>query len=244
MPKVSFWGGVKRGVVSGLLAACASAGSAQIPTSSQEIAGSPGEKDYIDGAIELKRLAGCAVRKNMSYARSMVASLPGSDTENRVGQAILKVMENCMNDFRPAIWVGFAQMRGALAEELYLLDYPKTPDFEALDHSGMELPKPWLAGKLEGYTLSEVVAHDLAQCTVAANPVLGDSLLRTGPRSQDEEGVIGKLKPFLGPCLMQGYKFQMDAAAVRSYMAQALYRGMAMWPHKSSQSPSSSNGQN
>jgi len=232
--------GMKRALLPILLLVWTSSALGQIPSSSHEVVGTPRAKDYVDGAIELKRLAGCAVRKKPAYARSMVASLPGSSVEFRVGQAVMKVMEPCMIARFSAMRIGFAQLRGALAEEMYLMSNPNTPNFESFDHSAMALPKEWVAAKLEGYALSEVVAHDFAQCTVAADPVLADALLRTIPRSREEDAQIAKLMPVLGPCLMQGYKFQMDAAAVRSYMAQALYRGMAMWPV----SNSSNSGQN
>ena len=224
-----------------VLCASASPAFAQIPSSSSEVVGTPDKKDYVDGAIELKHLSGCAIRLNNSYARSMINSLPGSRIEGRVGRQLMRVMEHCMTDFRPAMTVGFAQLRGSLAEELYLNAYPQLPQFTLLDHSSMALPKVWLDAKTEAYTQSELVAHDLAQCVVAAAPELTDNLLRTAPRSKGEELAIARLKPVLGPCLIQGYKFQMDAAAVRSYLAQALYRGMAMWPLRPAQA---ANGKN
>ena len=216
----------------------------QIPSSSSDLVGTPDKKDYIDGAIELKRISGCGIRLNPSYAKSMINSLPGSNTEGRVGHALMRVMEHCLNDFHPAITVGFAQMRGSLAEEFYLAANPQPPQFTMLDHSSMALPKEWLETKTEGYTQSELVAHDLAQCVVAAAPELADSLLRTSPRSREEALAINKLQPVLGPCLIQGFKFQMDAAAVRSYLAQALYRGMAMWPLMAVSPIQPANGQN
>ncbi len=227
-----------------LLLATTSPAVAQIPTSSSEIVGIPDAKDYIDGARELKRVSGCAIRLNSSYAKSMVNSLPGSTVEGRVGRALMRVMEHCLTDVRPAMGIGFAQLRGSLAEEFYLNANPQAPHFELIDHTSMALPKEWIGVKAEGYTASELVAHDLAQCVVAAAPEQADKLLRTFPRSREEGLAITQLQPVLGPCLIQGYKFQMDAAAVRSYLAQALYRGMALWPVKSPSPVQSTSGKN
>lgn len=232
------------GALFALLLAATSPAVAQIPTSSSEIVGTPDEKDYIDGARELKSISGCAIRLNSSYSKSMVNSLPGSVVEGRVGQALMRVMEHCLTDVRPAMGIGFAQLRGSLAEEFYLNANPQMPHFELLDHSSMALPKEWVGVRAEGYTASELVAHDLAQCVVAAAPEQVDKLLRTIPRSKEERLSIAQLQPVLGPCLIQGYKFQMDAAAVRSYLAQALYRGMAMWPAKSVSAVPSTSGKN
>lgn len=203
---------------------------AQIPSSSAELREIPGEQARIDGAIEMRRLAGCATRLNRSYARSLLNSIPASDAEDRTARQILKVMEHCMNEFRPAIRVEWAPMRGAVAEYAYLEAHPTPPDFASIDHSGQKLPEAWTSAKLDPAEMSELVSQDFAQCVVSNAPEQADSILRTVPRSPDELGAINKIKPFLGPCLLQGHTYTMDAAAVRSYLAQALQRGMTEWP--------------
>lgn len=222
---------MKTALVSSIIATIVGGTSAmaQIPSSSSEIRGTPGPKAYVDGAIELRRLAQCAVEKRPNYARTMTASVPRSDVETRIGQAILKVMEPCMNNFRPAMSVGFAQLRGALAENIYLAEHPRPVDFAHVDHSAKNLPADWQKAKLTADQASEIVAQDFAQCVVSDAPAQADALLRTSPRSTAEGTAISALAPYLGPCLAVGHTFSMDAAAVRSYVAQALYRGVNDW---------------
>ncbi|BEV00915.1 hypothetical protein [Novosphingobium olei] len=214
----------------GLAVSLATPAFGQIPSSSAEVRGIPDAKAYVQGALELRRLASCATEKRPNYVHTMLDSIPQSDTEVRVGQAILKVIETCMTDFRPAMSVGFAQLRGSLAEELYLADHKTPTNFAQLDHGSKKLPAAWISAKLTRSQASEIVAQDFAQCVVSDAPELADALLRTLPRSSEEQRALAKLAPNLGPCLASGHTFSMDAAAVRSYVAQALYRGVNDWP--------------
>lgn len=203
---------------------------AQMPTSSSEIRPNYHDDAYAKGALELKSLSGCVVARRDGLATTALSSIPGSRDEGLIIDKLMNVMVNCMNSVRPAMRVGYSQLRGAVAEELYLEVYPAPIDFTSRDHSDKSLPAEWIDGQREGAELREILWHDFAQCVVSDAPVQADAILRTLPRSAEEGAAIGRIAPFLGPCIGAGSKFTMDAAMLRSYLAQALSRGVAMWP--------------
>lgn len=204
--------------------------SAQVPTSSSEFRPNFHEDAYTRGALELKRMASCAVERRDGLANSMLESLPGSRSETLIIDKMMDVMVNCMRRLRPAMRVDHEQLRGAVAEELYLAAHPRPVDFAAFDHSDKSLPPEWISSELEAPQLSRIVWQDFAQCVVSDAPMQADAMLRTAPRSAEEAAAIEQIMRYLGPCVGDGSTFKMDAAALRSHVAQALNRGMAMWP--------------
>jgi len=198
--------------------------SAQIPSSSSEVRGTGWRKDYIDGAVELRRLAMCEIRRSPGYARALLDSMPDSNVEFRISHAIGKVIENCLSDYRPAIQFNGAALRGAVAEAFYLADHPTAPDFAAAKPEDAALPAAWLTAKRSADQTSEVIAQDFGQCVVVTDPADADALIRTEPRSAAEDAVVARLQPHLSPCLMQGQTYHLDVTALRSYLAQGLYR--------------------
>src|ERR1700757_4244644 len=115
---------MRRAIALIMLASCSMAAVAQIPSSTSDVYDNAGKDKFRLGAIELRRLAGCEIRKSPGYARNMLESVPDSDTESSLGSIILKVMENCMRDNIPAMRIGFGPLRGALAEAFYLAAHP------------------------------------------------------------------------------------------------------------------------
>ena len=203
---------------------------AQIPTSSSEMRPNYNDDAYVKGALELKELSRCVIARRDGLANTALVSIPGSREEGMIIDKLMNVMINCMNSLRPAMRVGYAQLRGAVAEELYLEAHPAPMDYTSRDHSDKSLPAAWIDGQREGAELQEILWHDFAQCVVADAPAQADAILRTAPRSPEEGAAIKQIVPFLGPCIGAGSKFTMDAAMLRSYLAQALSRGVAMWP--------------
>lgn len=203
--------------------------SAQMPTSSSEVRPNFHDDAFVKGALELKSLSRCAIERRNGLANTMLESVPGSHGEGLIVDKMMNVMVNCMTSLRPAMRVDYAQLRGAVAEEIYLAAHPQPVDFAALDHSDKSLPTTWISRQLEGAELQQVIWQDFAQCVASDAPVQADAILRTAPRSAEEDAAIKRIRPFLGPCLGAGSKFTMDAASLRSYLAQAINRGMAMW---------------
>lgn len=214
------------GVLVLLFAQCA---QAQIPTSSAEFRINHAADAKVRGAIELDRLVRCAMSRRENLARNILVARPGSTAEERAAYPFRKVIENCMNDLVTAISIGTPDMRGAIAEVFYLRQYPAKPDFAALDHKAMPLPKAWSEGQIGEYEKIRMLGQDLASCVVATAPGDADALLRTNLRSTAERATFRRLVPVLGPCLPNSLKMELDVAWLRSVVAEGLLRSMGEW---------------
>lgn len=209
-----------------LFAQCA---EAQIPTSSADFRINHAADARIRGAIELDRLVRCAMSRRENIARNILVARPGSTAEERAAYPFRKVIENCMNDLVTAISIGTPDLRGAIAEVFYLRQYPAKPDFAALDHKAMPLPKAWSEGQIGEYEKVRMLGQDFASCVVATAPGDADALLRTNLRSTAERATFRRLVPVLGPCLPKGLKMELDVAWLRSVIAEGLLRSMGEW---------------
>jgi hypothetical protein len=216
-------------LVLGITLFAGSAVQAQIPTSSSEIRSNPAKDANIRGAIELERLVRCAVLRREKLARNLLKTRPGSDEQERHIGPFRKVMENCFNGDVPAMYLGNAEVRGTIANQLYLRAYPNAPDFAAFAHNLVPLPESWTASKLDNYERVQVLGHQFANCVVATDPASSDKLLRTGIRSSNERAAFRSLVPILGPCLPNGLKLELDVAWLRAVLAEAMMRSMAEW---------------
>ena len=223
-------GAVKSFCVIGAAAAlCAGPAEAQIPTSSSEFRSNAAADANIRGAIELDRLVRCAMSRRENLARNILQTRPGSNAQERAVSPFRRVMENCMNDLVPGMFLGNAETRGAIAQVFYLRQYPAKPNFAALDHKAMPLPKAWLTGKISEYEKVQMLGQDFSNCVVAAAPDDADALLRTEIRSTAERAAFRRLVPVLGPCLPKGLKMQLDVAWLRAVVAEGLLRSMGEW---------------
>ena len=207
----------------------ATCAEAQIPTSSAEFRTNSAADAKVRGAIELDRLVRCAMSRRENLARNILLTRPGSNEQERVIAPFRRVMENCMNDLVPGMFLGNVETRGAIAEVLYLRQYPTQPVFAALDHKPLGLPKSWTGGKINEYEKVQVLGQDFSNCVVAKAREDADALLRTEIRSPAERNFFRRLVPLLGPCLPKGLKMELDVAWLRSVLAEALLRGMGEW---------------
>ena len=214
------------GVVGLLLATCA---QAQIPTSSAEFRTNGPADAKARGAIELDRLVRCAMIRRENLARNILLTRPGSNAQERAVAPFRRVMENCMSDLVPGMFLGNAETRGAIAQVFYLRQYPAKSDFAVLDHKAMPLPRAWSEGKIAEYEKTQMLGQDFASCVVATAPGDADALLRTEIRSPAERTVFRRMVPVLGPCLPKGLKMELDVAWLRAVVSEGLLRGMGEW---------------
>jgi len=202
---------------------------AQIPTSSGEFRPNHASDAKVRGAIELDRLVRCAISRRENLARNILLSRPGSNDQNRQLAQFRNVEVNCMNEQAPAMWLGGAETRGAIAQTFYLREFPTKPDFAALPHQLLPLPTAWTKAKLSDEEKYELLGADLADCVVADAPADADALLRTDLRSRAERQVFGRLAPLIGPCVPNGLKMELDVAWLRAVTAESLLRNIHRW---------------
>lgn len=215
----------------------ASPAMAQNPVSTADSYNSRREQGYVDGARELKRVSACAYSRNPGYVDGLLKSRPGSNEEGRILYRLGNVIRNCMNEMAPAMWLQNGQSRGAFAESRYLDAHPAAPDFSRLQHAVQPVPSAWTEAELDEAEKVEVMKQEFANCVVAADPTDADEVLRTVPSTRGEANAVASLTPHLGPCLQKGVTFTLDAAILRSLVAQGLERSITAW----NTSPAASN---
>lgn len=208
---------------------CAQPALAQIPTSSAEFRSNSAADAKVRGAIELDRLVRCAMNRRENLARNILNTRPGSNAQERAVAPFRRVMENCMSDLVPGMFLGNAETRGVIAQVFYLRQYPAKPDFAALDHRATPLPKSWSNGKISENEKIQMLSQDFAGCVVATAPDDADALLRTEIRSSAERSAFRHLVPVLGPCLPKGLKMELDVAWLRAVVAEGLLRSIGEW---------------
>jgi len=167
----------------------------------------------------------CAVRHDLTSARKLFATPPGSNEEAEVIRSL--GLEHCLpvGFGLPSLDADRQLMRGVIAEAV-LDDARKnkgvvdpavapfgnlTPDeIGALDAKG----KAWLAGL------------DFAQCVVEASPDGVNKLLNTNPTWGTQDKAIEQLQPYLGPCLPKGADVTFSKLVLRGLLAEAEYRSL------------------
>jgi hypothetical protein len=64
---------------------------------------------------------------------------------------------------------------------------------------------------------------DFADCVVQADPYDADYFFRAPAGSEDEKAALQALVPSLGPCLPQGQQMELNPAALRVWVGEALW---------------------
>lgn len=111
-----------------------------------------------------------------------------------------------------------AGLRQWLVEEAYFERYPDGPDWV----------KPGYVIDQRTYPLSQDnpgvhAAMDFADCVVAGDPNTADYFFRAPAGSDEEKEAEQKLIPSLAPCIPKGQKMQIDPAALRVWLGEALW---------------------
>jgi hypothetical protein len=105
--------------------------------------------------------------------------------------------------------------RGAIANALYLRDYPAFPADRlpvAADRAG-----EMLTGN------PGTMMADFAGCVVRTNPAAVDALLRTRPASDEEHAQLNGMVGELSSCLFRGQMLQVNALTLRSILAESAF---------------------
>jgi hypothetical protein len=105
---------------------------------------------------------------------------------------------------------------GGLAEGLIFKTYKKIDvarfagmTDETMDAAGLAPRNVW---------------EDFGQCLVRRDPALAFDLMESTPASPGETAAVGKLKPHLGLCLIEGNTLNLTPMAIRSIVAVGLHR--------------------
>jgi hypothetical protein len=199
----------------------------------------PGYGDQFDarGAYYLRKMAQCVVDDSPSSAESLLATRPRSIQESDRMRSVSGRFDICFPNGIESLNFGIIELRGFLAELLYLRKYPVDPNFSELRHIEVAWPEKWLTASKQIPNLLPIYMMKFGSCVAAVDPKGVANLLHTELRSEEEKAAINQLRPSLGSCLDKGRTFKVDAAILRALTAQGLYRSVSDWMASSPSSP-------
>lgn len=160
----------------------------------------------------MRDFAQCVVRGDPAKAQQILATKAGSAEERSLLLRVAQGRNGCLG--KGTLRMAGNWMRGALAEQLYLRTYPQ-PVSEAARPTAEVRP----AGE------GAQVYHAYADCVVARNAPMADTVLRATPGSEAEKAAYRDSMPTLSSCLAGGPDKQLaiDRTVLRGYLAESLY---------------------
>lgn len=166
-----------------------------------------------------RKFAECSVRRGRVTAERYLSTPIGSSDQARLQRQVL--VDDCLG-------VGELRLppeviRGALFEQLYLLQYKNDPGRDlsavaAIDYTaGYSAPVPQHA--INGIALAQ-----FGDCVARADTAHARELLINLPDSKGETAAMHGLMPRLGACIPKGQKISFSRSVLRAAIAEGLYR--------------------
>ena len=149
--------------------------------------------------------AGCVVNADASGASALLATVPGSPQADTAVSGLL-ANKACNKDK-----VSASALRGAVAEQLYLKQYPAAP-------AELTGPPPPFKGSGD----ADLAYYDITRCAATRDPLGADMLIRGELRSEAEKIAVRRILPVIGACTPEGAKIGFDREKMRGLIAEGL----------------------
>jgi hypothetical protein len=170
-----------------------------------------------------RSLAACLAQSHAQQARQLLQASTSAavttpyrslvDDDRCVSQAF-------GNQFNPADdALSQATLRGNLAEQLLLTQSAAVAALKPLPLQQKRYIRPWFAA-----TGRHPAVDEMAACMADTDPAGIVALIRTEPGSGEETAAFGEMSPALTKCLSAGTQLDVNRAAIRGALADALYQ--------------------
>jgi|GEM_PF-1270773 len=154
--------------------------------------------------------AQCIVRGNPDPVRDLLDTQVKSPNENAVLLKLSNKRANCLGR-AGKLRMNYQNMRGALAQQLYLRDFPTTGAIAAN-------PEAEFTSRGDFDPIMEY-----GVCVALRNYPAADAFVRTDSYSADEKQALGNLSATLASCLATGQTIRLSPIILRGAVAEALY---------------------
>ena len=213
-----------------LIAACALLVPA-MPAAAQMTGSRIGKNAGVKDVPALMRLmAECIVARRQGMVRDWLVTLPGSDEEDRLLTKQLGDFGLCLED-RELVMGNASELvvtpksvRFPLALALARKQLRKGPAMPEVAKAG----EPWFTAKLAKVTdikqvdRVQLALQDFGHCVATANWSGSSMLVLAETGSPQEQAAVTQLIPVLGPCLDQNAKINLNAANLRTAVAEPM----------------------
>jgi hypothetical protein len=166
-----------------------------------------------------RRFAECSIRRGRRSAELYLAAPIGSADQARLQRQVL--VDDCLGAGELSLPPDV--IRGALFEQLYLLEYKTAPPADlstvpTIDYT-FGYSAPLTAGAINGIALAQ-----FGDCVARADAGHARDLLTSLPDSTGETAAVGGLMSHLAPCIPQGRTIHFSRSVLRAAIAEGLYR--------------------
>lgn len=172
-----------------------------------------------DARLISRRFVECTLRRGRRSAELYLAAPIGSADQARLQRQVL--VDDCLGAGELSLPTDV--IRGALFEQLYLLEYRAAPPTDlstvpAIDYT-VGYSAPLTARAINGIALAQ-----FDDCVARADAGHARDLLISLPDSTGETAAVGGLMSHLARCIPQGRTIHFSRSVLRAAIAEGLYR--------------------
>lgn len=158
----------------------------------------------------IDKFARCTVSADAAGAKALLALAPGSVESKKAARQLADKKSACGSEIKRP---GEPELRGAIAERLYLDTYATPP--AALTGA----PAPF-----QGSGDPNQAMYDVTRCAATRDPVAADMLIRASAGTPDEKAALARVVPAVGGCTPQGAKLGFNRDQLHSLIAEGLLK--------------------
>lgn len=198
--------------------------TAQIPTSTADRVTTPGQQTSKLIAMSdatLRETVRCIVDRQPDRARNLLGTVPGTRQERLILDSFQSRLDQCFPRLEGGISFPSVIMRGIIAEEVFVRDFPAgLPQAAPTSES---IAAWYRLVHLEDEPAVAALVLESARCAVAKSPADAAQLVASTPLSAEERAALATLAPVVGDCVDQGVNFHFSRQMLRAALAQGLY---------------------
>ncbi|HYI39367.1 MAG TPA: hypothetical protein VE053_03510 [Allosphingosinicella sp.] len=166
-----------------------------------------------------RKFAECSIRRGRLSAQRYLAAPIGSSEQARLQRQVL--VDDCLGAGRLSL--PHEVIRGALFEQLYLLEYKAPPAVDLKAVAAIDYTAGYSA-PVSGPAINGIALAQFGDCVARADAESARSLLTNLPDSKGESAAVQGLMPRLGACIPKGRKISFSRSVLRASVAEGLYR--------------------
>lgn len=174
------------------------------------------------GRATLGLFAACIVDRTPGRARAYIGIFPGTEASSKAAKA-LATAECFVANGGCEAFMGFDErlLRGAIFAAFYRKTFKKKE--LQLDEVKTDY-WPDTVGQVSASANEYVALRQFSDCVVHKDAPLSRALILAPVASDRERAALAALKPYFGPCMVEGLKVEFSKAMLFGLIAESLYR--------------------
>ena len=163
-----------------------------------------------DAEKPIDQFARCTVGADAAGARALLALVPGSVDSKKATKQLADKKGACGSAIKRP---GEPELRGAIAERLYLDTYAAAP---------LEAVGP--PGPFQGSGDPTQAMYDITRCAATRDPEAADMFIRAGAGTPEEKTALTRVVPAMALCTPQSAKVGFNRDQLRALIAEGMLK--------------------